>query len=507
METNSPEDILIDNLSFKLNKGSSYITDRRSVSFWAQGSNIYKVDSGNRVIKIQLNAEDNSWLDPQSVMMFFTVENGDKALNRKLRPISNPYSFFRRFRLLMGNTVIEDFDNFNRVSHMFSKLMNDGARDNEDAIGFGYRYDDSETKTQVELSNLSTNITGGNIAGNEGDPATIGEVNAQLNGLAALTSGDATTTTRYNAKNIKGFNNKMTVGFKPLCGLFSQFKYIPLKYAPITLELELVNSITEPIIIQTGINTDLGDFPDGVLAAQPQNTSNKWEINNVHLKCDICHLDNNLNNAYVEHLLGGKALPITMTTFITQQQTVAGYSQLDIQVIRSVSKLVGLFITFNKDPVDAVGAEEYFHKEFTRFYHPMINNDEAVNGFYNPDYDLEFSIQLGSKLYPEYPCKSITECFYHLRKALNLPTFHQHSISSQWLEYKESEFIFGFNLEKVPDSSYTGINTRAGQQMLIKVKPLNQGVLTSSLMPDRIYITLLSEQIVSIKDSGIELLD
>ena len=98
-------------------------------------------------------------------------------------------------------------------------------------------------------------------------------------------------------------------------------------------------------------------FPDG-LVAQPQNTSNKWEINNVNLKCDICHLDNNLNNAYVEHLLGGKALPITMTTFITQQQTVAGYSQLDVQVIRSVSKLVGLFITFNKqDPIDAVGAE------------------------------------------------------------------------------------------------------------------------------------------------------
>ena len=176
METYSPEDILIDNLSFKLNKGSSYITDRRSVSFWAQGSNIYKVDSGNRVIKINLNAEDNSWLDPQSVMMFFTVENDDKALDRKLRPISNPYSFFRRFRLLMGNTVIEDFDNFNRVSHMFSKLMNDGARDNEDAVGFGYRYDDYETK--VRLYNLSVN--GGVIAGTPTDPATKAEVNAQI---------------------------------------------------------------------------------------------------------------------------------------------------------------------------------------------------------------------------------------------------------------------------------------------------------------------------------------
>ena len=40
METFSPEDILVDNLSFKLNKGASYITDRRSVTFWPSGSNI-----------------------------------------------------------------------------------------------------------------------------------------------------------------------------------------------------------------------------------------------------------------------------------------------------------------------------------------------------------------------------------------------------------------------------------------------------------------------------------
>ena len=51
METFSAEDVLIDNLSFKLNKGSSYINDRRSVSFWPAGSNVYKPSSGNRVIK------------------------------------------------------------------------------------------------------------------------------------------------------------------------------------------------------------------------------------------------------------------------------------------------------------------------------------------------------------------------------------------------------------------------------------------------------------------------
>ena len=71
MVTFSPEDILIDNLSFKLNKGASFITDRRSVSFWPPGSNVYKSDSGNRALKFSLNGEDNTWLDPQSVRIFY----------------------------------------------------------------------------------------------------------------------------------------------------------------------------------------------------------------------------------------------------------------------------------------------------------------------------------------------------------------------------------------------------------------------------------------------------
>ena len=92
METFSPEDILIDNLSFKLNKGSSYIIDRRSVSFWPTGSNIYKSNSGNRVLKFSLNGEDNTWLDPQSVRIFFTLQNEDTGdYDNKLRPFSPPY--------------------------------------------------------------------------------------------------------------------------------------------------------------------------------------------------------------------------------------------------------------------------------------------------------------------------------------------------------------------------------------------------------------------------------
>ena len=62
-------------------------------------------------------------------------------------------------------------------------------------------------------------------------------------------------------------------------------------------------------------------------------------------------------------------------------------------------------------------------KNFVDFYHPHQSHDPLDQGIYDVNKDLEFQFQLGSKLMPEYPCKSITEAFYHLRKALNLPMF------------------------------------------------------------------------------------
>ena len=45
-------------------------------------------------------------------------------------------------RIIAGSQVVEDFDNYNRVHHMFSILMSQGARRDEANEGFGYRYDD-----------------------------------------------------------------------------------------------------------------------------------------------------------------------------------------------------------------------------------------------------------------------------------------------------------------------------------------------------------------------------
>ena len=170
----------MDSLSFKLNKGSSYITDRRSVSFFPTASNVYRPSLGARVLKFALKCKN-----------IFTQNNKDGTSLKQIRPLSSPYSFFRRMRIIAGSQVVEDFDSSNRVHHMFSKQMSQGARRDEANEGFGYRYDD-------ELLTLI------NDAGN-----------------TALTY-------EVNAANCQGFYNEMTVGLKPLCGLFSQFKYLPL---------------------------------------------------------------------------------------------------------------------------------------------------------------------------------------------------------------------------------------------------------------------------------------
>ena len=75
---------------------------------------------------------------------------------------------------------------------MFSKLVSQGARKDEANEAFGYRYDD-EIKTLVNNT--------GNILSYE-----------------------------VNGTNAPGFKNRTTLGFKPLCGLFFQPKYLALKY-------------------------------------------------------------------------------------------------------------------------------------------------------------------------------------------------------------------------------------------------------------------------------------
>jgi len=260
MMHNSVEDKIIDGLNFQLEPGASYVLNRRFCTFQASGSNIYTARS---LVRIVLTGS-NDWLDPSTLRIMFDVRNTDTTAAKKLRPIGGPWSFFRRMRILCGGTMVEDIDNYNRTHQMFNQMTAQDSRNNKMVEGMG-----------VEM-----------------DIAEAGNMIANAQGAA----------TYYNG--IKG-TQKQTVLFKPLSGLFSQNKFIPLKYCgPIIIELEVVSTSSDTVMQPNSGQTDVTQY------FVTANTSTTWQIENVQVKCDVCTLDNKVENIFTQHMLDGGSFPI-----------------------------------------------------------------------------------------------------------------------------------------------------------------------------------------------------
>ena len=297
------EDVLHESLSFKLRPSASYVTDRKFVTFWPQGSSEYKVTGGVKVIKININGTD--WLDPSSIKLHFIVKNNDTA--NPLRPfVTGIHNWFRRLRVIIGGQVVEDIDNYNRVCQMFT-LMMDKHKQLNDSIESWTGTDDLNT------------------------PVLLGA------GSSAVCMGSL------------------------FAGIFNQDKYLPVKYCPITIELELVNQ-----------------YSDSARADMSQ----LWSIEDVQLKCDMITLDNQLDNSYAEHLLSGKSIPISYTSYTTSQQVCSG-DATNVNISRSLTRLKSIFVTVYKPP-----GNYNVQNEVNLFWHRM-------NGTYNQAHEIQFELQLG----------------------------------------------------------------------------------------------------------------
>ena len=162
-------------------------------------------------------------------------------------------------------------------------------------------------------------------------------LNAQAEGFGHNTDNKNIT----NPNDLLGIRSQMTVCFKPLCGLLMQAKYIPLRYCPLEIELELAD-MDDPII------TNSFGLPAAIAANLQASTAITWKLESCQLKCDICTLDNALDNNYVSHLLSGKSLNIVYNTFNSNIQTVLS-EDTQINISRSVTKLRSVFLTLQRD--------------------------------------------------------------------------------------------------------------------------------------------------------------
>ena len=168
-------------------------------------------------------------------------------------------------------------------------------------------------------------------------------------------------------------------------------------WCPITLEFEIVASATDAIV-----STSATVFTTA-------NTSTSWQIQDVRIISDVVTLDNGLQNSYAEHILSGKSLPINYSTYVSILQTVA-MPNITASITRAVSRLKSVFISFDKErpTVDAAKPITFVSKDWNIFAHPM-------DGAYDSSKELEYQLQIGPKMFPEYPCRSLAQAFYELK--------------------------------------------------------------------------------------------
>ena len=444
---NGIEDKLIDGLSFKMQPGASYVVDRRSVTYHPQGSNIYTPGAGTKLIRILLTGDN--WLDPSTIRVMFTVNNDESDAAKHLRVLSGPWSFFRRMRILAAGQLVEDIDQYNRIHEMMQILIAKESRENDAAEAFGLIHDKHQNYVHNDFQGIKP-------------------------------------------------GQGMQVLFKPLSGLLNQNKMLPIRYAPITIELELVDDITDPLWSKFMANPQTADIKEA-------NTSLKWSINNVQVKVDVCTLDNALDNSYAQHLLSGKSLPISYNTFVSQMQTIAGQDAPLINVSRALTRLKSVFVTLHKD-YTGDRATKLGRKAWNDFFSPMSRDNSDATLTHDQNGEFEFQLQIGSKLFPEYPIRSHNEAYYQLKKTLGVQASAVHNFDISPIEYRDYKFILGTDCEKVLDAGFTGLNTRAGDLMSVKLKYASKGD-NNDRLADRIHIVLHSDQILEIRDSGCQVFD
>jgi hypothetical protein len=154
----------------------------------------------------------------------------------------------------------------------------------------------------------------------------------------------------------------------------------------------------------------------------------------------------------------------------------------------------------------------------------LSNGDtgDPTNGDYNYQKEIELQLQLGSKLFPEYPIRSSAEAFYNLKKGLGIVASPLHGFYMDPRMHRSTHFSVCFDLEKVLDANFSGINTRSGELLTVRCKGVGNGVksqvintgtpaapvnVTYNNIPEKVHIILYAQYTIEISSAGVTVYD
>ena len=118
---------------------------------------------------------------------------------------------------------------------------------------------------------------------------------------------------------------------------------------------------------------------------------------------------------------------------------------------------------------------------------------------------MSWDVQIGSLKWPESPATSMPETFSLLRQATSIYDESTRTLNISAQTYAANGFVIGVPLQNVPGAAFSGQNTRAGDLLSVRCKGLS--VDNTINAPGRIYVTMLSEQLIEIREGSASVLD
>ena len=195
-----------------------------------------------------------------------------------------------------------------------------------------------------------------------------------------------------------------------------------------------------------------------------------------------------------------------MNTYHTQLQSLpAGNSEMSISLVRAFSRLNALFITFQGSS-DASTPPGNKHTTTSFLCPSAFIVGGVVNGVQtHSEATLQHEVQLGSLKFPESPCTSLPESFSLLRQATSVYDESIRTLNISPQTYAGNSFVLGVPMQTVPGAAFSGLSTRSGDLISVRCKNMATDNTINAAGP--VYVTLISEQIVEIREGSVSVLD
>ena len=368
--------------------------------------------TGTQTVRIRLGGED--FIDPSSIRLQYTLNNTAGGI---MRPHVGPHGAWGQCFCRSGGVELDNIQNFARYYQQY--VFNHATRDQQ----FG----------QLSVEGLGTSQ-----ADDYGKPH-IGDMPA---------------------------NSSITVMHMLPLSLLTAGKLLPCKYAPLEIELSLLNDVNDWLPAGDGL-------------------SQSFTLSDCQIIYDSVQPDEAILQSFYSALLKNKVLSIGCLNATQMVFPMSNAVTQNFTSVRAFSRLCQVWVTFRKTgprskefmcPGDLPGVADVANHAMTNSAVPTAR------------------LSIGPANWPApQPAATAAEYYMMLVKALG----HQPNINRKCFE--EECFTIVWDLKKMPQDVTSAISTRSGEQVFLQLSNISNGATEC-------WVTLVSYQVVAIRESGIAVL-